>query len=139
MSISICLQEELQSIVEAEMWPGAPAESSLPSHSNTNTTRLQQRRALEGCPRVPVSSFFSPTDPTTLAMAFMAMRKNLDERAKKKELDAIFAKFDHNHNGNIYILIPQPVRSLILNCFLQREDLHQRLPGRAEGSRHRHF
>ena len=111
MSISICFQEELQSIVEAEMWPGAPAESSLPSHSNTNTAptpRLQQRRALEGCPRVPVSSFFSPTDPTTPAMAFMAMRKNLDERAKKKELDAIFAKFDHNHNGNIYILIPQP-------------------------------
>ena len=29
----------------------------------------------------------------------MAMRKNLDERARKKELDAIFAKFDHNHNG----------------------------------------
>jgi len=33
----------------------------------------------------------------------MAMRKNLDERARKKELDAIFAKFDHNHNGRIYI------------------------------------
>ena len=30
----------------------------------------------------------------------MAMRKNLDERARKKELDAIFAKFDHNHNGS---------------------------------------
>merc|ERR1712203_612173 len=36
-------------------------------------------------------------------MAFMAMRKNLDERARRKELDAIFAKFDHNHNGRIYI------------------------------------
>ena len=33
-------------------------------------------------------------------MAFMAMRKNLDERARQKELDAIFAKFDHNHNGS---------------------------------------
>ena len=32
-------------------------------------------------------------------MAFMAMRKNLDERARKKELDAIFSKFDRNHNG----------------------------------------
>ena len=30
------------------------------------------------------------------------MRKNLDERAKKKELDAIFAKFDHNHNGSSF-------------------------------------
>merc|ERR1712183_209628 len=36
-------------------------------------------------------------------MAFMAMRRNLDERARRKELDAIFAKFDHNHNGRIYI------------------------------------
>ena len=34
-------------------------------------------------------------------MAFMAQRKNLDERARKKELDAIFAKFDQNQNGEI--------------------------------------
>ena len=32
-------------------------------------------------------------------MAFMAMRKNLDERARKKEFDEIFLKFDHNRNG----------------------------------------
>ena len=32
-------------------------------------------------------------------MAFMAMRKNLDERAKKKGLDEIFDKFDHNKDG----------------------------------------
>ena len=34
-------------------------------------------------------------------MAFMAMRKNLDERARKKEFDEIFLKFDHNQNGSI--------------------------------------
>ena len=33
-------------------------------------------------------------------MAFMAMKKNLDERAKKKALDDIFTKFDHKRNGN---------------------------------------
>ena len=32
-------------------------------------------------------------------MAFMAMRKNLDERAKKKGLGEIFDKFDHNKDG----------------------------------------
>ena len=37
----------------------------------------------------------------------MAMRKNLDERARKKELDAIFAKFDHNHNGKQQLLAAQ--------------------------------
>ena len=36
-------------------------------------------------------------------MAFMAMRKNLDDRARKKELDAIFLKFDKNHNGELMI------------------------------------
>ena len=35
-------------------------------------------------------------------MAFMAMRKNLDERARKKELDAIFKKFDRNQNGELW-------------------------------------
>lgn len=30
----------------------------------------------------------------------MAMRKTLDERARKKALDAIFNRFDFNQNGN---------------------------------------
>ena len=32
-------------------------------------------------------------------MAFMAMKKNLDERARKKAFDEIFEKFDRNKNG----------------------------------------
>ena len=32
-------------------------------------------------------------------MAWMAMKKNLDERARKKEFDKIFLKFDHNKNA----------------------------------------
>jgi len=36
-------------------------------------------------------------------MAFMAMRRNLDDRQQKRELDAIFAKFDKNQNGRILI------------------------------------
>ena len=32
-------------------------------------------------------------------MAFMAMRRPLEERARKKEFDEIFEKFDHNKNG----------------------------------------
>ena len=32
-------------------------------------------------------------------MAFMAMKKNLDERARKKGFDEIFDKFDRNKNG----------------------------------------
>ena len=31
----------------------------------------------------------------------MAMKKNLDERARKKAFDEIFDKFDHNKNGKI--------------------------------------
>ena len=34
-------------------------------------------------------------------MAWMAMKKNLDERARKKGFDEIFMKFDHNKNGRI--------------------------------------
>ena len=34
-------------------------------------------------------------------MAFMAMKKNLDDRAKRKALNEIFAKFDHNRNGKL--------------------------------------
>ena len=34
-------------------------------------------------------------------MAFMSMKKNLDERARKKAFDEIFDKFDHNKNGII--------------------------------------
>jgi hypothetical protein len=29
----------------------------------------------------------------------VAMRKNLDERARRKAFDAIFKRFDYNHNG----------------------------------------
>ena len=36
-------------------------------------------------------------------MAFMAMRKNLDERQRKKNFDEIFKKFDHNHNQRVAI------------------------------------
>merc|ERR1712062_744934 len=57
--------------------------------------------AREGCPRCPHP--LTQTLNILHTMAFMAMRKNLDERARRKELDAIFAKFDHNHNGRIYI------------------------------------
>ena len=32
-------------------------------------------------------------------MAFMSMKKNLDERARKKAFDEIFEKFDRNKNG----------------------------------------
>ena len=35
-------------------------------------------------------------------MAFMAMKKNLEERARKKGFDEIFDKFDHNKNGLFY-------------------------------------
>ena len=38
-------------------------------------------------------------DSTILQMAFMAMKRPLDERARKKEFDEIFQKFDHNRNG----------------------------------------
>ena len=34
-----------------------------------------------------------------LKMAFMAMKKNLEERARKKAFDEIFEKFDRNKNG----------------------------------------
>ena len=33
----------------------------------------------------------------------MAMRKNLDERHRKKNFDEIFKKFDHNHNQRVSI------------------------------------
>ena len=32
-------------------------------------------------------------------MAFMAMKKNLNERARRKAFNDIFYKFDHNKNG----------------------------------------
>ena len=42
--------------------------------------------------------------PTPISiMAFMAMRKNLDERHRKKNFDEIFKKFDHNHNQRVSI------------------------------------
>ena len=40
-----------------------------------------------------------------LQMAFMAMRKNLDDRARKKGLDSIFNKFDRNQNGKKLLVI----------------------------------
>ena len=34
----------------------------------------------------------------------MAMKKNLDDRARKKAFDEIFDKFDHNKNGkNVFL------------------------------------
>ena len=39
----------------------------------------------------------------------MAMRKTLDERARKKALDAIFNRFDYNQNGAV-------VTALIVSC-----------------------
>jgi len=50
----------------------------------------------------------------------MAMRKNLDERARKKELDAIFAKFDHNHNGSSNYF--QLNRENLLRFFFTKEE-----------------
>ena len=40
----------------------------------------------------------------SLKMAFMAMKKNLDERARKKAFDEIFEKFDRNKNGCVKLL-----------------------------------
>ena len=33
----------------------------------------------------------------------MAMRKTMDERARKKALDAIFNRFDFNQNGEVFM------------------------------------
>ena len=33
----------------------------------------------------------------------MAMKKGLDSRAQRKAFEAIFAKFDHNKNGKLYL------------------------------------
>ena len=38
-------------------------------------------------------------------MAFMAMRRNLDERARKKELDEVFNKFDRNKDGRFFFTV----------------------------------
>ena len=38
-------------------------------------------------------------------MAFMSMKKNLDERARKKAFDEIFEKFDRNKNGFVKVSI----------------------------------
>ena len=38
-------------------------------------------------------------------MAFMAMNKNLNEKARKKEFDEIFIKFDHNKNGCTILIL----------------------------------
>ena len=36
----------------------------------------------------------------------MAMKKNLDDRARKKAFDEIFDKFDHNKNGkNVFFIL----------------------------------
>ena len=35
----------------------------------------------------------------------MAMRKTLDERARKKALDAIFNRFDFNQNGAVTVAV----------------------------------
>ena len=35
-------------------------------------------------------------------MAYMSLMKNLDEKAKKKELDGVFFKLDRNQNGKIF-------------------------------------
>ena len=37
-------------------------------------------------------------------MAFMAMRKNLDERARKKAFDELFERYDHNRNGRFFLI-----------------------------------
>ena len=50
-------------------------------------------------------------------MAFMAMRKNLDERQRQKNLDEIFAKFDKNHNGRVQIREFAEVSSQLENRF----------------------
>lgn len=46
-------------------------------------------------------------------MAFMAMRKNLDDRHRKKNFDEIFKKFDHNHNQRVSIR----EFTEVVNCF----------------------
>ena len=51
-------------------------------------------------------------------MAFMAMRKNLDERQRKKNAAEIFTKFDKNQNGRISVREFVQVLShfLYINC-----------------------
>ena len=72
-------------------------------------------------------------------MAFMAMRKNLDERQRKKNFDEIFKKFDHNHNQRVAIrefteVVPkfecvnnekQPKRSESVECLFSRLSLQE--------------
>ena len=55
--------------------------------------------------------------PCTAVMAFMAMRRNLDDRQQKRELDAIFAKFDKNQNGIIcmFCWLKIPLISYVLH------------------------
>ena len=59
----------------------------------------------------------------------MAMRKTLDERARKKALDAIFNRFDFNQNGAVQCRRSGNMYSHLGNDF--RENIHQRLPGGA--------
>ena len=46
-------------------------------------------------------------------MAFMAMRKNLDERARKKAFDELFERYDHNRNGRFILFRVIFVENLI--------------------------
>ena len=55
----------------------------------------------------------------------MAMRKTLDERARKKALDAIFNRFDFNQNGAVSVAVGM----LNLQKKIFRKNIHQRLPG----------
>ena len=80
----------------------SPGLVSVLSTDQTRTPScFQAARQCSGARRLSLlsASSFGEIKYNTTKMAFMAMRKNLDERARKKELDAIFAKFDHNHNG----------------------------------------
>ena len=57
----------------------------------------EQQFCLNSVKNRPSSKFYE-------IMAFMAMKKNLDDRARKKAFDEIFDKFDHNKNGKKTIM-----------------------------------
>ena len=67
----------------------------------------------------------------------MAMRKTLDERARKKALDAIFNRFDFNQNGNSKCICMEMEKSNLNSN--SRENIHKRLSGGTGNARDRSY
>ena len=46
------------------------------------------------------------------------MRKNLDERARKKAFDELFERYDHNRNGRFFLIrVIFEIRPLLTSTF----------------------